>query len=141
MFCAIVGLSTSECPMPPLLGVLIFPFVVLTIYHLHHYIADMDLKGKIALFPFLKSTVDIVDIAIGRVVQQHDVEGEIDGSASVQKNIAAMAVSDPYHGVHVIDLASGKVLLKFILPDGEDVSVALSRDTLTLAVGSDTGMS
>ncbi len=100
----------------------------------------MDLKGKLASFQCLKTTVDITDAASGQVVQQHDVQGTIGSSVTVQKNIAAIAVRAPQHGVHVMDIDSGKVLFKFVLPDGEDARVALSKDTLTLAVGTSTGM-
>ncbi len=72
--------------------------------------ADMDLKGKVALFPEGNTKVDIVDIATCEVIQQHDVCGRLCGSASVQKNIAAIALSQPYDGVHVMDLLSGKLL-------------------------------
>jgi hypothetical protein len=100
----------------------------------------MDMKGKVALFQEGKTTVDIVDVAIGNVVQQHEVEGKIDGSASVQQNIAAIAVYEPYHGVHVMDLETGVLLCKFVLPDEYNARVALSKDTLTLAVGSSLGL-
>jgi len=100
----------------------------------------MELKGKVALFTINKTTVDITDVVTGEVVQQHDVEGNIGFSVSVQRNIAAVAVSTPQHGVNLMDVISGKMLSKFILPSGEDAKVALSKDTLTLAVGSDTGM-
>ncbi len=99
----------------------------------------MELKGKVALFPCGKAMIDIVDIATGHVVRQHDVEGTIGYSASVQKNIAALAVSEPQDGVHVMDMMSRKVLCKFIFPNGNNARVALSKDTLTLAVGSSTG--
>ncbi len=100
----------------------------------------MDMKGKVALFQEGKTTVDIVDMATGEVVQQHEVEGTIGFSASVQKNFAVMAVFKPQHGVHVMELVSGKLLCKFILPDGRDARVALSKDTFSLAVGSSTGV-
>jgi hypothetical protein len=101
----------------------------------------MELKDKVALFTRDKTTVDILDIVTGEVVQQHDVQGTIGGSASVQKNIAAIAVYKPQHGVHVMDLETGVMLCKFILPNGQDARVALSKDTLTLAVGSNSGFS
>ncbi len=103
--------------------------------------ADMDLKGSVALFECDKTTVDIFDIATGKVVQQHEVEGTLYYGASVQRNVAAIAVSEPYHGVHLMDIMSGKVLCKFILPNGENATVTLSKDARTLAVGSSTGMS
>jgi hypothetical protein len=103
----------------------------------------MDLKGKVAMFPYDKTTVDIIDIATGYVVRQHKVEGRLGdyGGASLQKSIAAMAVSKPHPGVHVMDVQSGKMLYKFILPKGENARVALSKDAHALVVGSDTGMS
>ncbi len=102
----------------------------------------MEMKGKIALFPYYDNEVDIVDPATGGVVQKQDAEATIGlGGASVQQNIAAIAIHKPYHGVHVLNLKSGKMLCKFILPNGGNVRVALSKDTLTLAVGSDTGVS
>ncbi len=100
----------------------------------------MDLNGKVALFQHKNTTVDIADLASGQLVKQHDVQGKIWNSVSVQRNIAAIAVYEPDHGVHVINLESGKVLCKFMLPIGDDARVALSKDALTLAVGSDTGM-
>jgi hypothetical protein len=107
-------------------------------YH-HHHTADMDLKGKVALFPEGKTTVDIVDIAIGKVVRQHKVEGTIGFSAYVQRNIAAITVFKPYHGVHVLDIKSGKVLCKFVLPMGYGARVTLSKDATALVVGSNSG--
>ncbi len=101
---------------------------------------DMYLKGKVALFPECGTTADIIDVATGQLVLQHDVQGMIWRSAFVQKNIAAITVSEPYHGVHVMDVKSGKVFFKFMLPDGRHATVALSKDTLTLTVGSSTGM-
>ncbi len=101
----------------------------------------MNLKGKVALFFWGRNTVDITDIATGEEVQQHDIEGKHGwGGASVQKNIAAMVFLMPYHGVHVMNIASGKVLCRFALPSGRDARVVLSKDTLTLAVGNSTGM-
>jgi hypothetical protein len=99
----------------------------------------MELKGKIALFPFLTTTVDIVDVASGEVVQQHDVEGRISSSASVQKIIAVIAVDLPMPGVHVMDLKSARVLIKFVLPSGENACVTLSKDASTL-VATSTGL-
>ncbi len=100
----------------------------------------MELKGKVALFTCSKTSVDIVDMATGQVVQQHDAQGTHNNSTDVQKNVAAIAVSAPQHGVHVMDLKSGKVLCKFLLPNGKDARVSLSKDTLTLVVVNDTGM-
>ncbi len=101
----------------------------------------MEMKGKIALFPLRINVVNIVDAATGQEVQKHDPEGMIGlGGASVQQNIAAMAIEKPYHGVHLINLISGKVFFKYVLPHGERAAFALSKDTLTLAVGSDTGV-
>ncbi len=99
----------------------------------------MDLKGKVALFQLHETTVDIVDLATGEVVQKHEVECKIWNSASVQRNIAAVAVYEPDHGVHLINLESGKLLCKFILPIGRFATTALSKDTLTLAVGTNKG--
>ncbi len=101
----------------------------------------MDLKGKVATFSQAKTTVDIIDASTGQLVRQHDLEGTLYDGASMRKNIVAMAVSKPQHGVHVMDIESGKVLCKFILPCGQDARVALSEDTLTLAVGSNSGFS
>ncbi len=101
----------------------------------------MDLKGSVALFPCDKTTVDITDVATGVVVQQHEVEGKLRCSASVQRNIAAIAVSEPYDGVHVMDVMLGKLLCKFVLPNGHGARVALSKNALTLAVGTSTGKS
>jgi hypothetical protein len=100
----------------------------------------MDLKGKVALFPEDKTMVNITDASTGEMVQQHEVQGTICNSAFVQRNIAAIAVSEPYHGVHLMNLESGKVFYKFILPDGDYARVALSKDAKNLAVGSSTGM-
>ncbi len=135
--------APRSCPLlPPAAPCCLFSV------HLHHLIIikthhtiDMDLKGKVATFEWYKTEVNIIDVATGEVVQQHDVHGNIGSSASVQRNIAAIASSQPRHGVHVIDLVSGKVLCKFILPNGDDARVALSKDSRTLAVGSSTGMS
>ncbi len=99
----------------------------------------MDFKGQVALLSCRMATVDIVGAATGEMVQQHDVEGTIGFSAPVQKNIAAVAVSKPQHGVHVIDLLSGKVLSKFVLPNGHAPTVTISKDALTVAVGSSSG--
>ncbi len=52
-----------------------------------------------------------------------------------------MAVCEPQHGVHVMEMKSGKLLCKFILPNGENARIALSKDSITLAVGSDNGLS
>jgi hypothetical protein len=94
----------------------------------------------VALFWEGKNTVDIIDVASGEMVKEHEVEGSLTGHASVQRNIAAMVVCEPQHGVHVMELKSGKVLCKFILPDGENARIALSKDSITLAVGSDNGL-
>ncbi len=101
----------------------------------------MDLKGKVAMFVGDKTEVDIVDIAASDVVQQYKVEGRIGRSVFVQKNIAAFAVYEPLHGVHVADMNSGVTFFKFVLPDGGYAKVALSKDALTLAVGTDKGLS
>ncbi len=85
--------------------------------------------------------VDIIDVATGQLVQRHDAQGNHGwGGASVQMNIAAMVVSEP-QGVHVMDIKSGKLLYKFILPNGYNARVALSKDTITLGVASSTGVS
>ncbi len=100
----------------------------------------MDLNKKQATFPLYRTNFDITEATTGQVVKQHDVIGSPTGFASIQKNIVAMAIQEPYRGVHVMDLKSGKVLCEFILPDGEGPTVSLSKDTLTLAVGNNTGM-
>ncbi len=100
----------------------------------------MGLKGKMALFECGKSTVDIIEAATGRVLQQHELGGNSVLSASIQKNIAAFSILEPYNGVHVMNLTSGKLLCKFKLPDKTYPIVALSKDTLTLGVGIETGM-
>ncbi len=100
----------------------------------------MDLNGKVALFQDGKTVIDIIDTATGQMVQQYDVGGTLYVGASVQRSIAAMAVCEPQHGVHVMDIKSGKLLSKFILPNGKDAAVTLSKDTLTLGVGTDTGV-
>ncbi len=97
----------------------------------------MASMSKWAEFPFFKTKVDILD-ADRRLVQQYDAEGTINVGASVQGSLAAMAMTKP-HGVHVMELDSGKILCKYILPEGEDARVALSKDATTLAVGSNTG--
>ncbi len=99
----------------------------------------MGLSGKVALFPCDKNTLDIIDAATGEVVQQHEVEGMIGYSASLQGKHAAMALYNP-PGVHVMNIKSGKVLCKFLLHDGDDARVALSKDTHNLTVGTDTGL-
>jgi hypothetical protein len=102
----------------------------------------MASKGMIVIFRFGKSKIDIVDVATSQVMQQHDVEGALHWmGASVQNYTAAMAIYKPYHGVHVVNIKSGKMLCKFMLPYSEDAMVALSKDALTLCVGSSTGVS
>jgi hypothetical protein len=101
----------------------------------------MDLKGNVAMFPCDMNTVEIVNVATGLVVQQHEAQGTLDISASVQKNVAAMAIREPYHGALVMNLESGRILSKFILSNGHTVIVSLSKDTQTLTVGSSTGFS
>jgi hypothetical protein len=111
------------------------------------YILDMSIKGLVASISFHKKKVDIIDTATGQVVKQHDPEeSRWCSGASVQNNIAALAMWQPgdletLYGVIVMDLKSGKMLFKFTLPEGCDARVALSKDTLTLAVGTDKGMS
>ncbi len=90
----------------------------------------MDLKGKVATVINSKTTVDIIVVATGKVHQHHDVEGKIGYSASLQRNIAAIAVYKPYHGVHLMDLMTGVILHKFMLPHGRDARVALSKNAL-----------
>ncbi len=101
----------------------------------------MSLNGKLVLFSQDNPKVSIIDVATGKVFKRHDVEGKINGSASVQRNIAAIAVQEPHHGAHVMDVKSEKVVGKFIIPRGHTARVALSKDTLALAVGSSTGLS
>jgi hypothetical protein len=102
----------------------------------------MELKGKVAVFPCHKTMVDVIDVATREVVHQHDAQGKhFKGGAIVQKNIAVMSVSAPQHGVHVMNMKSGKLLYKFAFPDGGDARVALSKDALTLVAGTDNGMS
>ncbi len=108
--------------------------------HVSHA-AVMDLKCKVASFSQDKTKVYITDVVTGEVVRKHNVEGKIGISASVQRNIAAIVVSAPYHGVHVMHIKSGRLLCKFIPPNGRFPTVALSKDALTLAVGTYTGMS
>jgi hypothetical protein len=98
------------------------------------------MKGKVALFQCHKTKIDITDVASGEVVQQYDVEGAIGSSASVQKNVAAVAVSEPEPGVHVMDIKTGQVVSKFIITKGHGARIALSKDALTLVVGTDKGM-
>jgi hypothetical protein len=98
----------------------------------------MDLKGRVALFPEGKTTIDILDVATG-VVQHHEAHGTLTGRASVQKCIAVMTVHAVQLGIHVVDLVSGKVLSKFMHPNGHTAQIALSKDTLTVAVGASTG--
>ncbi len=93
----------------------------------------------VAVFPFEKTSVDIINTATGLVVCQHEVEGTLLGYTSVQRNIAAMVVSQPKHGVRVMDIKSGLVMFEFTLPNGRDARVMLSKDTFTLVVGSSTG--
>jgi hypothetical protein len=129
IFGATVAVSASECQSrtPPL-----------DAFTLHT--TDMELKGKVAVFPFGKTTFDIIDVATGQVVQQHDAEGILIGYASVQKNIAALTVSEPRRSVHVMDIMSGKLLCQFVLSNGRDARVALGRDLVTLVVGSNSGL-
>jgi hypothetical protein len=102
----------------------------------------MELKGKVAMIYSYRDKVDIVDAATGEVVRQHELQGKVgEGGASVQRNIAAMAIWGPVQGFHVMDLNSGEISGKFSLIEGGNARVALSKDTLTLAVGSDTGVS
>ena len=101
----------------------------------------MELKGKVVLFARGRTKVDVFDAVTGQVVQQHDAQGTLGIFAVVQKNIAAMAVSAPQQGVHVIDVVSGKILCKFILPNGEDACVTLSKDAFTLGIGNSIGLS
>ncbi len=39
----------------------------------------MDLNGKVALFWETKNTADIIDVASGEMVQEHEVEGSLTG--------------------------------------------------------------
>ncbi len=110
----------------------------MTIIELHT--ADMELKGELALFPCGKTKVDIVHTANGDVLQQYDVEGTLGGSTFARKNIAALTVSAPQHGVHVMDIKFGKMISKFILPNGQDARVSLSKNAITLVVGTNTGL-
>ncbi len=101
----------------------------------------MSSNIKIVSFTWGKKIVDVYD-ALGKLLGQHDVEVPLDeGGASVQEAIAAMAVYIPHYAVYLMDLKAGKVFFKFILPDGEFARVALSKDTLTMGVGSSTGVS
>ena len=104
------------------------------------HIADMNSECKYAVFQFEKTKVDILD-ALFKVVRQYDVEGTLSGGgASAQGTVAAMAVSSPHHGVNMINNKSGEITFKFRLPKGKDARVALSKDTLTVGVGSNTGV-
>ncbi len=100
----------------------------------------MDLKGKVSFIQDGKTTVDIIDFATGELVKQHDVGGTLCIGASIQMNVAAMAIGEPYTGVHVMDQETGVMLHKFILPSGMGAKVALSKDALTLGVGTNTGL-
>jgi len=119
--------------------VVLIIIIIITIVTTPHT-ADMALKGNVAQFPQGKTKIDIVDVATDEVVKQHSVEGTIGRCASMHKNIAAIALRTPIPGVHVIDMKSGVTLFKFITPDGEEATVTLSKDALTLAVGSDEGL-
>jgi hypothetical protein len=99
----------------------------------------MDSEVQVAVFPQFNTTVDIINVATSQVVQQHDAHGKIGSRASVQKNIAAIVMREPYHGIHVMNIKHGTLLCKFVLPDGGFPGVSLSKDTLSLAVGTDTG--
>ncbi len=108
----------------------------------HHHppdTADMDSEPKYVLVPHNKTKVDIVDTFF-KLLDQHDVEGTLDSGVSVQGTIAAMSVYRPHHGVNLMDLKSGKVFFKFKVSNGEYARVKLSKDTLTLGVGSNTGV-
>ncbi len=87
--------------------------------------------------PHGKNKIEIV-VAFGKLLGQHDVGGTLDGGACVQGSIAAMAVQP--NGVIVMNAKTFNVFFKYRLPDGKDARLALSKDTLTLGVGSDTGM-
>ncbi len=100
----------------------------------------MDSEPKYITFPYQKSKIDVYD-AFCKLLGQHDVGGTLYwGGASVQGTIAAMAMAYPHNGVNVIDTKTFKVLLSYKLPDGGDARVALSKDTLTLGVGFNTGV-
>ncbi len=91
------------------------------------------------LAPYTKNKIEIVD-AFGKLLGQHDVGGTLNVGACVQGSIAAMAVYSPHHGVHLMNTKTFEIFFKFIIPDGDDARLALSKDTLTLGVGSSTGV-
>ncbi len=100
----------------------------------------MASKHKYILATDGNNTVDIVD-SLGKLLGQHNVGGTLsEGGASIQGTIAALAVWQPYHAIHLMNLNTFQVFFKYILPDGRDVRVALSKDTLTLGLGSSTGV-
>ncbi len=89
--------------------------------------------------PHGKNKIEIYD-AFGKQLGQHDVGGTLYVGACVQGVIAAMAVSSPHAGVHFMNTKTLQIFFKFILPDGNNARLALSKDALTLGVGSRTGM-
>jgi hypothetical protein len=100
----------------------------------------MDSEPKYITFPHNKNKIDVYD-PFYKTLDQHDVGGTLYwGGACVQGFIAAMAVYKPHHGVHLMITKTFNVFFTYILPDGGDARLALSKDTLTLGVGSDTGV-
>ncbi len=98
----------------------------------------MDSEPKYITFPLNKKMVDVYD-PFYKLLGQHDVGGTLYfGGACVQGSIAAMAVKP--NSVHLMNAKTFNVFFKFILPDGNNAKLALSKDALTLGVGSDTGV-
>ncbi len=98
----------------------------------------MASNHKFLLATHGEKMVEIYD-ALGKQLGQHDVSGTLYwGGACVQGSIAAMAVQP--NGVHLMNVKTLQIFFKFRLPDGGNARIALSKDTLTLGVGSDTGV-
>ncbi len=101
--------------------------------------ADMDSEPKYLSFPYGETTVDVYN-PFYKLLGQHDVGGTLYNDACVQGSIAAMAVYSPHRGVHLMNVKTFNVFFKYILPYGNNARLALSKDTLTLGVGSSTGV-
>ncbi len=99
----------------------------------------MALKGSVALFQYFEDRVTFADVATGYTINHTSIDGKIGLGASVQKGVAAIAMTQP-SGVFVMKLETAEVTFKFKTRDGLGVTVTLNRDASILVLATEPGL-